>query len=103
MYGTIRKNYGAKRSSDVSENVVERSYKEKEKKSKKKYREIDDLQQTRYMKIDNNESGKKVQDTSYQAPITKRIFKNEFPVASVILTIVFTMMAMVFAFGFGGF
>ncbi|MBQ9744420.1 MAG: hypothetical protein IJW19_04760 [Clostridia bacterium] len=102
MYGTIRKNYGAKRASDVSENVVEHSYKEKEKKSKKKYREIDDLQQTRYMKVDYNESGKRVQDT-YQAPVTKKIFKNEFPVASVILTIVFTMMAMVFAFGFGGF
>jgi len=99
MYGTIRKNYGAKRASDVSENVVERSFDEKVKKEKKKYNE--DLQQTRYMKVDYDVPSKKAQ-YKHEAYESGRKFKNEFPVASVILTIVFTMMAMVFAFGFGG-
>ena len=98
MYGTIRKNYGAKRVSDVSENVVERSYKEKVKKDKKKYRE--ELQETRYVKVDYDAYSKKSYD-KLETPHTSKKFKNEFPVASVILTIVFTMMAMVFAFGFG--
>ena len=95
MYGTIRKNYGAKRVSDVSENVVERSYKEKVKKDKKKYRE--ELQETRYVKVDYDAYSKKLYD-KFETPHTGKKFKNEFPVASVILTIVFTMMAMVFAF-----
>ena len=98
MYGTIRKNYGAKRTSDVSENVVERSFSEKVKKDKKRYKE--ELQETRYVKVDLESHGKKIQDR-YEAPQNGRRYKNEFPVASVILTIVFTMMAMVFAFGFG--
>ena len=36
MYGTIRKNYSARRPSNVSDNVVERSYKEKVKKEKRR-------------------------------------------------------------------
>ena len=36
MYGTIRKNYSARRASDVSDNVVERSYREKVKKEKRR-------------------------------------------------------------------
>ena len=34
---------------------------------------------------------------------TRKKFKNEYPVASIILTMVFTMMILVFGFGFGGF
>lgn len=98
MYGTIRRNYGVKRASDVSESIVERSFENK--KNKKRYNNVDDLQQTKYMKVDAaTYTGKR---ESVAAPERKRIFKNEFPVSSIILTIVITMMAMVFAFGFGG-
>lgn len=99
MYGTIRKNYSARRPSNISDNVVERSYKEKVKKEKRRNR-MEDLQQTRYMKVDyNNTAVINTKETSvYSEP--KKVFKNEFPIASVILTIVVTMMAMVFAFGF---
>ena len=103
MYGTIRKNYSARRASDVSDNVVERSYREKVKKEKRRNRVEEDLQQTRYMKVDYATDMYKARTNetpAYKEP--KKIFKNEFPVASVILTIVITMMAMVFAFGFGG-
>ena len=98
MYGTIRKNYSARRASNVSDNVVERSYKEKIKKEKR--RNTDNLQQTRYMKVDySNTAVINTKETPvYSEP--KKVFKNEFPIASVILTIVVTMMAMVFAFGF---
>lgn len=100
MYGTIRKNYSARRPAEVIEEVVENSYKEKARKEKKKKRE-DDLQQTRYMKVDYTSHVRKDQDIHSDSE-PKKIFKNEFPVASVILTIVVTMMVMVFAFGFGG-
>ena len=99
MYGTIRKNYSARRPSNISDNVVERSYKETVKKEKRRNR-MEDLQQTRYMKVDyNNTTVINTKETPvYSEP--KKVFKNEFPIASVILTIVVTMMAMVFAFGF---
>ena len=101
MYGTIRRNYGVKRASDVSESIVERSFENK--KNKKRYNNIEDLQQTKYMKVDTASYTTQRRAVSVAAPERKRIFKNEYPVSSVILTIVITMMAMVFAFGFGGF
>ena len=99
MYGTIRKNYSARRPSNVSDNVVERSYKEKVKKEKRRNR-MDDLQKTRYMKVDySNTAVINTKETPAYSE-SKMVFKNEFPIASVILTIVVTMMALVFAFGF---
>ena len=97
MYGTIRRNYGVKRASDVSESIVERSFENK--KNKKRYN-VEDLQQTKYMKVDASSYAHKREAVATSDK--KRIFKNEFPVSSIILTIVITMMAMVFAFGFGG-
>ena len=97
MYGTIRRNYGVKRASDVSESIVERSFENK--KNKKRYN-VEDLQQTKYMKVEASSYTQKREATATSDK--KRIFKNEFPVSSIILTIVITMMAMVFAFGFGG-
>ena len=66
----------------------------------KRRNRMEDLQQTRYMKVDyNNTTVINTKETPvYSEP--KKVFKNEFPIASVILTIVVTMMAMVFAFGF---
>jgi len=98
MYGTIRRNYGVKRASDVSESIVERSFENK--KNKKRYNNVEDLQQTKYMKVDASAYTQK--RDAVASSEKKRIFKNEFPVSSIILTIVITMMAMVFAFGFGG-
>ena len=104
MYGTIRKNYSARRATDVSGNVVERSYKEKTRNEKRRVkRNEEDLQQTRYIKVDyaNDIQRGRTGDTPvYTEP--GKTFKNEFPIASVILTMVVTMMAMVFAFGLGG-
>ncbi len=97
MYGTIRRNYGVKRASDVSESIVERSFESK--KNKKRYNN-DELQQTRYMKVDT--AAYTQRRDAVAIPERKKVFKNEFPVSSIILTIVITMMAMVFAFGFGG-
>ena len=98
MYGTIRRNYGVKRASDVSESIVERSFENK--KNKKRYNDSVDLQQTKYMKVEASSYTQKREAVATSDK--KRIFKNEFPVSSIILTIVITMMAMVFAFGFGG-
>jgi len=97
MYGTIRKSYGAKKITGTVENVVEHSFKDKKDKKKDKVRE--DLQKTRYMKVDYVEPEKKEKKEHIME--CRKKFKNEYPVASIILTMVFTMMVLVFGFGFG--
>ena len=98
MYETTKKSYISSRKekvgqngtqdlnnvSSVNQNIEESSY------------DVD-LKPTCYMKLEdirekNNENHKSVKQF---------FFKNEFPVASVILTIVFTMMAMLLTCGFG--
>lgn len=73
--------------------------KDTKKKEKKVKRE--DLQTTSYINVDDVKQSKKTSDTKNQNK-TDNTIKNEFPIASVILTIVFTMMFMVLVFGFGG-
>jgi len=94
MYGSIRKSYGDKFASVSDENESISKNTKKEKKSRKKRIEA---QPTSYVNLNEIENKDSVQENR------GRIFntKNEFPVASVILTIVFTMLAMVFVFGFG--
>jgi hypothetical protein len=99
MYGTIRKSYGAKKITGTVENVVKHSYEEKKDKKKDKVKE--DLQKTRYMKVDYVDLKKK--EKKGRVIENRKKFKNEYPIASIILTMVFTMMVLVFGFGFGGF
>ena len=63
MYGTIRKNYSARRASDVSDNVVERSYREKVKKEKesKKKRAVVELKEIKFScRIDTHDFNTKL-------------------------------------------
>lgn len=102
MYGTIRKSYSAARNaSNASENKTNKSLLKKKNKAVIENQEVDDLQQTRYIRVD--EVKKANQNTNVKTEKKEEskniINKNEFPVASVILTIVLTMMAMILAFG----
>jgi hypothetical protein len=101
MYGSIRKSYGAK-ASNTNERKEQKSIFSK--KTSHKELKNGEYQDTSYINVDNRKSNKNV-----RANIEKPVYntennaqKSEFPIASVILTIVFTMMVMVLAFGFGG-
>lgn len=105
MYGSIRKSYGAKKASRDTE--------KKERKilfgaKKKNNAEEDVFQETSYMNVEGNSKFSKgtkpsnSNHSSQQNNDKNSSGKSEFPIASVILTIVFTMMVMVLAFGFGG-
>ena len=99
MYGTIRKSYSISKASHNYEDNTVKGLAEKNNKAKRRKIAKDELQKTSYIKI-NEEAEKSVQYEAEQK--NEGIYKNEFPVASIILTIVFTMMVLVFAFGFGG-
>ena len=100
MYGSIRKSYGAKASRDF-EHVSRKKDIVKDTKKKEKKVKREDLQTTSYINVDDVKQSKKISDTKNQNK-TDNTIKNEFPIASVILTIVFTMMFMVLVFGCGG-
>lgn len=94
MYGTIRKSYGDKYASIENENESKSKTFKKEKKLRKKRIEA---QPTSYVNLNEIQEKENTQENFGRFSSNK----NEFPVASVILTIVFTMLAMVFVFGFG--
>lgn len=102
MYGTIRKSYSAARnaSNNASEKKTGLGF-FKKKKADVQNQEVDDLQQTRYIRVDEIKKAKENVNVKVEKKDESKniINKNEFPIASVILTIVLTMMAMVLAFG----
>ena len=105
MYGSIRKSYGAKKASRDTEKKERRILFGAKKKNNV---EEDVFQETSYMNVEGNSRfsrGTKPANNSnsfQQNNDKNNAGKSEFPIASVILTIVFTMMVMVLAFGFGG-
>ncbi len=104
MYGSIRKSYGAKKASRDVEKKERRSLFGAKKKNKV---EEDVFQETSYMNVEGSSRFSKnvkpsINNRFQQENNNNNSSKSEFPIASVILTIVFTMMVMVLAFGFGG-
>ncbi len=101
MYGSIRKSYGAKASNNSEKKERKSIF---SKKTSRKELRNGEYQDTSYINVDNHKNNKNVR-TNVEKPVQNvenNAGKSEFPIASVILTIVFTMMAMVLAFGFGG-
>ena len=102
MYGSIRKSYGAKKASRDTEKKERRIL------FSAKKNNVDDegFQETSYVNVENSKYSKNTKHSNnnrFQVENDKNnSSKSEFPIASVILTIVFTMMVMVLAFGFGG-
>ena len=97
MYETTKKSYILSRREKVELNAkedLENANVVEEKVEESSY-DVD-LKPTCYMKLED------IKEKNNQKHVAKQfIFKNEFPVASVILTIVFTMMAMLLTCGFG--
>ena len=103
MYGSIRKSYGAKKAS--RENVIkERRSFFGRKSAKKVDMQETAFQETSYMNVEVSRNQQNARPNRVIHPNQERnnSAKSEFPIASVILTIVFTMMVMVLAFGLGG-
>ena len=109
MYGSIRKSYGAKKASCDAEKKERKLFFGKKKKIEETAQE--EFQETSYINVEN--SNKEIKNTKSRSfghdffsnkneQNNSNANKSEFPIASVILTIVFTMMVMVAAFGFGG-
>ena len=102
MYGSIRKSYGAKKASRDTEKKERRILFS----AKKNKVEDEVFQETSYVNVENSKYSKNTKHSNnnrFQVENDKNnSSKSEFPIASVILTIVFTMMVMVLAFGFGG-
>ncbi|MBQ3040820.1 MAG: hypothetical protein IJD42_04400 [Clostridia bacterium] len=105
MYGSIRKSYGAKRASRETE-TTERKVSFFAKRKKKKTAKPGEYEETSYINVEaptQETRATRANTTPTQEKTNKnQVIKNEFPIASVILTIVFTMMVMVLAFGLGG-
>ena len=104
MYGSIRKSYGAKRASRETETTA-RKVSGFARKNPQKIKRASEYEETSYINVESpvkeskNTRGKVVPHSTEEK---NTVMKNEFPIASVILTIVFTMMIMVLAFGIGG-
>lgn len=104
MYGSIRKSYGAKKASRENENKERKGFFTRRK--SKETEVVDNVfQETSYMNVESKANKKaRPAQSNVVRPNNERNnnAKSEFPIASVILTIVFTMMVMVLAFGLGG-
>lgn len=104
MYGSIRKSYGAKKASRENEIKERKSFFSRKSKGAQTQDSI--FQETSYMNVESSKNVKNAKNTNkISRPIQEsntNSTKSEFPIASVILTIVFTMMVMVLAFGLGG-
>ena len=104
MYGSIRKSYGAKKASHENERRETKSFFGK---TKAKSAGVKDVifQETSYMNVEVSKKQQSARPNKVLRPNQENnsgSAKSEFPIASVILTIVFTMMVMVLAFGLGG-
>lgn len=93
MYGTTIRNYNNFNRS-TREDINTRSFFGKSKKNKKVKKE--ETKRTRYMKIDENVSR---ESETTKTNIVERISRKEFPIASVILTVVATMIILLIGTG----
>ena len=104
MYGSIRKSYGAKRASCATETTA-RKVSGFARKNPKKVKRSSEYEETSYINVEVPSHESKTtrgKTPSHNTEEKNTVMKNEFPIASVILTIVFTMMVMVLAVGIGG-
>lgn len=97
MYGTTMKNYSNRASGlkDVKKSWFSKKTQAKENKKSKK------VEDTRYLKLDSVEEVKNVNEADYETE--KSAFsRKDFPIPSVIVTVLMTMMLLVVAVGLLG-
>lgn len=97
MYGTTIRNYNENKSSK-KENGFFSNRKAKKEKTKNEF------QNTRYVKIENSKKKetKNLEKTASQDRINEGVSRKEFPIASVLFTVIITMMLLLMGTGIIG-
>lgn len=99
MYGTTMKNYNVNKASgikDVKKSLFSKKAQAKEHKKSKKDED------TRYLKLDSNEEVRSVSEAEYVENEKPAFSRKDFPIPSVIVTVLMTMMLLVVAVGLLG-
>ncbi len=99
MYGTTMKNYNVNRASgikDVKKSLFSKKSQAKEHKKNKKEED------TRYLKLDSTEEVKGVSESEHIENDKPAFSRKDFPIPSVIVTVLMTMMLLVVAVGLLG-
>ena len=99
MYGTTIRNYNSSKFSKLEERK-NRNFMGKSKNNRKNKKE--DFQRTRYMKIEENEASVKENEKKRVHQSTEKVSRREFPIASVIFTVVATMVLLLIGTGVMG-
>ena len=99
MYGTTMKNYNVNKASGIKGVKKSLFAKKAQVKENKKSKKEDD---TRYMKFANTEEVKSVSNTEYVENDRAFFWKKDFPIPSVIVTVLMTMMLLVVGVGLLG-
>ena len=95
MYGTTIKSYENRGFKDKKEKKEKSFFTVNDKKDKKLSKKEQD---TKYMKINTFSENKEVQEES----VCESFSIKELPIASVVITVILTMMMLVMTSGFGG-
>lgn len=95
MYGTTMKNYSARRASDFEDEKKVRASKKD-----KKVRKLED-EDTRYVKMKPSKTDV-VNDVEEQVEVDTGFSRKDFPIPSVVITVLTTMMLLVVAVGLLG-
>ena len=98
MYGTTIRSYNGNKGSKFRKAKKDKSFFNQTENKKVSKRLKKDEEDTRYMRLnsDSNGKGKKEQDKNDGFSI------KELPIASVVVTVILTMMMLVMTSGFGG-
>lgn len=98
MYGTTIRNYNSSKSTRA-EDKRNKSFMGKNKANRRSKK--DEFQRTRYMKIED-QAVRKENDNTRTFTSLDKISRREFPIASVILTVVATMILLLIGTGVMG-
>ena len=94
MYGTTMKHYGANRASGIKD-AKKSLFSKKPKKTKKE-------EDTRYLSLDSSNDVNAVEYSETVESDRRAFSKKDFPIPSVIVTVLMTMMLLVVAVGLLG-
>ncbi len=98
MYGTTIRSYNESKSSKPKNNRIEKPHIIDSKERKMSYKKQQD---TKYMKL-NVSSNKESYSASEDSNTNDAFSLKDLPIASVVITVILTMMMLVLTSGFGG-
>lgn len=102
MYGTTIRSYTENKDSKYKKNTKDKAFYNlnENKKNAKKINKKD--QDTKYMKINTNSKSMYNVNDQEQKQVNEGFSIKDLPIASVVITVILTMMMLVMTSGFGG-